>query len=329
MKRVLIITPVYNDWAAFGRLMQELEAAMPADSYEFHVIAVDDCSTYEVEPLCLSGSVASVSVVRLTLNVGHQRAIAVGLVEAARNWSEGLVAVMDSDGEDLPSELKRLIDAAGSAPEVAVVAQRRKRSESAAFRILYAVYVQIFRALTGSKIDFGNFSILTASHVQRLVHDSNIWNNFAATLIHAKIPIFRIPTSRGKRYAGKPQMRFVALISHGLGAISVFAETVFIRILLASLGIFAASAVSALAVLCIRVFSDLAIPGWTTNVMGFLVLLSAQAVMLPILVAFLLLSNRSVMHDIPKEHASRLVEERKRIYERPLASIAAFPGRVA
>jgi glycosyltransferase involved in cell wall biosynthesis len=319
LTRLLIVTPVYDDWESFGHLLHDIETALPAEQYDVDIIAVDDCSNASPAMPDLAGSIASVTVLRLTMNVGHQRAIAVGLVHADSEPGAETVAIMDSDGEDVPAELKRMVDTAAAEPGVAIVAQRFKRSETLGFRLFYWLYVQVFRALTGHRIDFGNFSVLTREHVGRLVHNPNIWNNFAATLIQAKIPIHRVPTARGKRYAGRSHMKLVSLITHGLGAISVFTDAVFVRILLASAGIFALAILAVIIVICIRLFTDLAIPGWATNVLGFAVLLSAQAVMLPIMIIFLQLSNRSSFQNIPSDHAARLVERRYELYRRGAA----------
>jgi glycosyltransferase involved in cell wall biosynthesis len=315
-KRFVIVTPVYNDWEAFSHLLRAIEAAMPADRYRIDVVAVDDCSNTGPETPVLSGSIASVTILRLTMNVGHQRAIAVGLVHVDEAAEADTVAIMDSDGEDVPTELKRMVDAIHDAPDTAIVAQRSKRSETLGFRLFYWLYVRVFRMFTGHIIDFGNFSILSADHVRRLVHNSNIWNNFAATLIQAKIPIHRLSTTRGHRYAGRSHMKLVGLVTHGLGAISVFSDAVFIRILIGSFCVFGLAIAAVIAVLCLRLFTDLAVPGWTTNVLGFAVLLSAQAVMMPVMIAFLLLNSRASFQNIPKEHASRLVERSWRLYER-------------
>jgi glycosyltransferase involved in cell wall biosynthesis len=320
-KQLLIVTPVYDDWDSFGHLLRDIETALPAEYYDVEILAVDDCSNTSPAIPALAGSIASVTVLRLTMNVGHQRAIAVGLVHADSEPGAETVAIMDSDGEDVPAELKRMVDAGAARPGVAIVAQRFKRSETLGFRLFYWIYLQIFRALTGHRIDFGNFSVLARAHVGRLVHNANIWNNFAATLIQAKIPIHRVPTARGVRYAGRSHMKPVSLITHGLGAISVFTDAVFVRILLASAGIFALAILAVIVVICIRLFTDLAIPGWATNVLGFAVLLSAQAVMLPIMIVFLQLSSRSSFQTLPGDHAARLVERRYDLYRR--ASVEA------
>jgi hypothetical protein len=115
-------------------------------------------------------------------------------------------------------------------------------------------------------------------------------------------------------------MKLVSLVTHGLGAISVFTDAVFVRILLASAGIFALAILAVIVVVCIRLFTDLAIPGWATNVLGFAVLLSAQAVMLPIMIVFLQLSSRSSFQNIPSDHAARLVERQYELYRRAAAA---------
>ena len=313
--RFSIVTPVYNDWPAFQKLVREIEARFPAASFGIDVIAVDDCSIDEPEIPALDGAIAGIEVLRLSINVGHQRAIAIGLVRAHERGDQK-VAVMDSDGEDTPAELLRMIEASLELPDVAIVAQRSKRSESIGFKLFYWIYLRAFGLLTGQWIDFGNFSLLTARHVKRLVHNANIWNNYAATLIQSRVALWRLPTVRGRRYAGRSKMRFMNLVNHGLGAISVFSEAVYIRILLVSGLAFALTMIASLVVLFIKFFTVLAIPGWTSTVLGFAAIFSAQTIMMPIMIAFLLLNNRSSFQSIPHEHAARLVERRYDLYRR-------------
>lgn len=314
---VLIVTPVFNDWPAFGRLLEEIEAALPAADYDVRVLAVDDCSGAEPLPVRLGGSIERVDVIRLAMNVGHQRAIAIGLAHSRDIGDDVPVAVMDCDGEDAPADLKRLIDHLPASAGQSVVAQRSKRSEGLGFRLFYWIYRRVFRLLTGQHIDFGNFCVLRSAHVDRLLHNANIWNNLAATLVQAKFPLVGLPTTRGRRYAGQSSMNLVSLITHGLGAVSVFSDAVFVRIIIFSSAILASSVLLALTVFGIRLLTHLAIPGWTTNVLGFVLLIAMQAVMLAILVAFLQLSGRAAFTPGPKDHARRFIDAVDRIYERP------------
>jgi glycosyltransferase involved in cell wall biosynthesis len=306
--KLAIVSPVFNDWEGFGLLVDELERVFNGSGWAVSLVAVDDCSTDEAPDIPLGGAISRMEVVRLGMNVGHQRAIAVGLAFVATSEPVDLVAVMDSDGEDKPDDLKRLVMEAIEGRHEAVVAERRKRSEGLAFRLFWRVYKLMFELLTGQRIGFGNFSVLAWCSVRRLVHNPNIWNHYAASLIQSRLRIRYVPTTRGARYHGQSKMNFVSLITHGLGAIAVFGEAVFVRILLFSCALLGVSIAVSAAVVAIRLFGSIAIPGWATNVLGFALLLSFQAVMLPILVGFLLLNNRASMLSLPKDNALRLVD---------------------
>ena len=319
--RLTIIMPVYNDWTSATRLIADISDALADLPIATDVLAVDDCSTQPL-PADLPGAdhVGPVRVIRLMGNVGHQRAIAIGLIRVTDEGGTDLIAVMDSDGEDRPAELRRLVEAALLNPAEIIVARRQKRSEGWMFRLFYWIYLRLFRLLTGRRIQFGNFSVLSFANACRIANSVSVWNNFAATLISARLPLRYVPTVRGKRYAGRSTMNFVSLVAHGLGAISVFSETVFIRILISSSVIFSLSICFAAAALVLRLFTPLAIPGWATEVLGFSVVVSIQALITPILIAFLMLNNRSAVQVLPRSIVPSLIQSEH---------ILNQPGRVA
>ena len=154
-KAVVIVTPVYEDQEAASKLFQELKT-LPLPVF---VVAVDDGSVRQ--PLDISSlEQADVEgvVLRLNRNVGHQRAIAIGLGYVADQMPEAdQVVTMDSDGEDVPQSIPELLSALDPSDVDVVVARRSKRTESFKFRAFYAVYKVVFRILTGRQIDFGNF----------------------------------------------------------------------------------------------------------------------------------------------------------------------------
>ncbi|MDF2116092.1 glycosyltransferase [Roseiarcaceae bacterium H3SJ34-1] len=332
-RRLAIIMPVFNDWESMESLLEAIDTTLVGFDLTIDVIAVDDCSTMpcpQIKPP--RKSISSVTIVRLGANVGHQRAIATGLVKVAQESEADLVAVMDSDGEDTPQELKRLLQDALASPGYGIVAQRKRRSEGLVFKFFYMIYTRVFRILTGHKINFGNFVVLPISHVKKLVYSPNIWNNFPSSIVFSKLPMKYLDTVRGTRYFGQSKMNFVNLVAHGLGAVSVFSEAVFIRILVASIVLFLGSFASAILAIAIRIFTATAIPGWTTNALGFALLVSIQAVLVPIMMAFLLLNNRSSLQISPKEHAPKLIVEtwtvRRSVEEAPLSGVAGTSDRL-
>lgn len=307
-RRLTVVMPVFNDWESAQILITEIEMALHDLPLEVDVVAVDDCSTVPPpERLEIAGSVRRVECVQLAGNVGHQRAIAIGLMHIAERNDLDLVAVMDSDGEDTPAELRSITLQALDAPGLGFVAQRRQRSESLVFKLFYRVYIGLFRLLTGHRINFGNFSVLPAAHVRRIITSQHVWNNFPATVLQSRLPVCYVPTKRGTRYAGESRMNFVGLVAHGLGAISVFSDAVYIRILIGSLALFAVSLMIAAVAVWMKLFTNLAVPSWATTVVGFALIVSIQAIMLPIMMAFLLLSNRATVQPLPKVIAMTMI----------------------
>ena len=318
-QQLAVVMPVYNDWESMERLVCEIDEALAGLDFNVDIFAIDDGSTVNFSSMRSLGQqsrkvISSITIVRLVANVGHQRAIATGLVKVASDDVADIVAVMDSDGEDKPTDLARLLKEALRTPGYAIVAQRKRRSEGVLFRFFYVIYTKIFRILTGHSINFGNFVVMPVGHVRKLIYSANIWNNFPSALVFSKLPMKYLETARGHRYFGKSKMNFVNLVAHGLGAVSVFSEAVFIRILVGSMGVFILSLVSAITAVIIRVSTETAIPGWTTNALGFALLVSMQAVLMPIMMAFLLLNNRSSMQILPTEYAPKLIAETCEIY---------------
>lgn len=311
-RRLTVVTPVYNDWPSAVRLIGDIGRALSQSGLTVDLVAVDDGSS-ELPPPALEplAGIASVELLQLAANLGHQRAIAVGLMAVAARAELDLVAVIDADGEDRPEDLRKLAELAAAEPQRAFVAQRARRSESLAFRAFYWLYVRLFRLLTGQRIAFGNFSVLQAAQVRQVTGNAHIWNNFPAALLQSRIPVGYVPTARGKRYAGQSRMNFVGLVAHGLGAISVLSEAVFIRILIASMGLLLLSLGLAGAALYVKLFTDLGLPNWATTVLGFALVISVQALMMPILMAFLLLNARATIQPPPSTVALAQIAERR------------------
>jgi hypothetical protein len=142
---------------------------------------------------------------------------------------------MDGDGEDSPTDIRRLIECYDSNGAKRVVfALRQRRSEGALFQVFYQIYRAIHWLLTGVSVRIGNFSLIPSSHLHRLVVVSDIWNHYAAGVVKARVPIAHVPTSRASRLTGRPKMNFTSLVVHGLSAISVFRDRLGVRLLVAA-----------------------------------------------------------------------------------------------
>jgi glycosyltransferase involved in cell wall biosynthesis len=300
---IAILTPVFNDWESLRELLRRIDTLEYPVASRLRVVVINDGSSTP-EPSDLTAphgfsQISTVVVVDLACNLGHQRAIALGLAVLAQEKADDLIVVMDSDGEDDPSDIVRLIAAHPQQSYSAVVALRTERSEGVAFRLGYLGYRIIFRLLAGRNIRFGNFCAMGLDVAIRLAHSPNTWNHLAATLLRSNLQVTPISTRRGNRYAGTRSTNLVSLLTHGLSGLAVFSDYVFARLLLFA-GVLASIAIAGgLVVISVRLITDLAIPGWATGAVGIFALLFMQAVLLFLIGALQLLASRSQADAVP------------------------------
>ena len=184
------------------------------------IIIVDDGSMTSIDATDLKTlhfeNIGQVSVVELKRNLGHQRAIALGLAYVSAERDCEAVLVMDGDGEDRPEDAMRLVEACREYEFRSMIfARRSKRSEGFSFQFFYNIYKFLYRLLTGREIRFGNFSAVPRQVLKRLVVVSEIWNNYAGGAMKSRVPIVEIDTKRGNRLSGKSSMSFISLVTHG------------------------------------------------------------------------------------------------------------------
>jgi hypothetical protein len=261
--------PVFNDWQSVDTIIQEINlihVGLP-ETLSKLVLVNDgsDINENEITKIIKKSNI-DVEVINLKLNLGHQRSIAIGLCHIHDNHSYGKVIVMDSDGEDSPFDYIKLLDKQEMNSNSIVVASRSKRQEKFWFRSLYWVFKLFFYILTGAKLNFGNFTLLNREHIRKLVLMSDLWNNYPSTIIKSKFNIIRVPIERSRRLFGKSKLNFISFILHGFGAISVFSEIAFIRMLILSFIFSCILIVNIFGLIAFELFSKFSLPEWTNIV---------------------------------------------------------------
>lgn len=298
MQQVIIVCPFYNDEASFNIFAAQVEKEVQhLKNFEFSFLIINDGSA--VKPALTSS--LPIKIIHLNHNIGHQKAIAIGLSYAHQNLQFDKVVVMDCDGEDRPEDVATLLQVAHNSDKI-VVAQRASRQEGKKFKAFYKIYKSLFNVLTGKKISFGNFMVLSRQQADQLVYRSEIWNHLAGGILKSNIPFSLAPTHRGKRYKGNSQMNFTALLLHGLSAIGVFIDIIATRLLLFSIGMILLSFLAILIVIGIKFFTPLAVPGWATTAVSSLLVVLLQSFLLSLFTIFLYLSASAQRKFIPAHH---------------------------
>jgi hypothetical protein len=329
---LLVLIPVYEDWQAVTLLFPLLDSVLVEARMRANILIVDDGSLVAASPVIGTPAyhaLDAVDVLALKQNVGHQRAIAIALAYVHDRLDPDAIVVMDGDGEDAAQDVPRLVRRLHELGDRAIVfAERRRRSEQLAFRFFYGLYRLLHRLLTGIPVRVGNFSVVPSSLLARLVVVSELWNHYAAAIFKARLPRETVPTERAARLCGETRMNFVALVGHGLSALSVHAELIGVRLLVAT-GLLVAVICTLLAsVLVIRVATTLAIPGWAPTAVALLVILLVQAIAVALFFVLLIMHGRTQPLFIPIRDYHVFVNPVRRLFPvLPSTATAGSPAR--
>jgi glycosyltransferase involved in cell wall biosynthesis len=316
--RVTVLMPLRDDWTSAAELIRRLDKITDSPACTIEVVLVDDGSTQKCDAREFQAHfsiVRTIRSLRLRRNLGHQRAIAIGLAHLQNASVGDAVVVMDADGEDTPEGVSQLLRAyAETNGATAIFAERSRRSESLQFRCFYYLYKALHRSLTGVSVRVGNFSILPFRYLNTIAVLSEMWNHYAAAVFRSGLAFAMVPIPRGTRIAGTSRMNFVALVTHGLSAISVFGDIVGVRLLIGSLAGSLLAGLGIVVVAVIRFYTNRAIPGWATYATGTLVIIMIQLISIATSFTFFVLSNRSNLGFVPLRDYSFFVEETVDIY---------------
>jgi hypothetical protein len=320
LRSLTILIPVFNDWVCAARLLPLLDAELSGTTAEIRVVLIDDGSnTPASEDLVPSPlqSISELRVLRLRGNLGHQRAIAIGLYYVHQSLHSDATVVMDGDGEDLPRHIPALLaELSRSGGREMIFAARAKRLERPAFRFFYHLYRFVHRVLTGIPVRIGNFSAIPRASFDRLMVSSDLWNHYAAAAFRSKLPLRTIPLDRGARLHGTSRMNFFALVVHGLSAISVFADVVSVRLLVGATAFGLFSLLLLAGALGGRFLVSQPIPAWAAIAAGSLALVCLQAMMLALVLVLAVTSARSNTSFIPLRDSEFYILEQKQVWSK-------------
>jgi hypothetical protein len=313
-QRIVILIPVFNDWSAVTKLLGLLDEEIGKSVHtNVSVLLLDDGSTLPIPEETRAfkpQSLATVQVLALRRNLGHQRAIAIGLTYVCENMPCRAVVVMDGDGEDAPGDVPKLLarfEELGG--QKVIFAERARRTEKLSFRVFYRLYKAAHYMLTGAGVRVGNFSAVPYKLLTRLVVVSDLWNHYAAAVIKARLPHDMVPLARGYRLAGESRMNFVSLVIHGLSAMSVYGDRIGVR-LLTTTGISVVVMLFALlALLAVKFIAGVAVSKWIAYSIAVILIVLAQMLAVALVFVFIVLAGRDSTSFLPLRDYQYYIDE--------------------
>jgi glycosyltransferase involved in cell wall biosynthesis len=155
--RLLVIIPAFNEQAALGGLLHEIQALPGSAGVTLETVVVDDGSADRTTAVARANGAR---LLRLCKNLGIGGAVQAGLQVAHREGFD-FAAQIDGDGQHPPSELRRLVEAAcgpsgSTAPDLVVGTRYRDNPggfRSTALRRLGSSWLRLLlRVVTGLRI---------------------------------------------------------------------------------------------------------------------------------------------------------------------------------
>ena len=191
MKKISVVSPVYQAAPIVPRLVSEVSSALENLTDSFEIILVDDRSRDDswnaIKQECNKSP--QVRGLRLSRNFGQHSAITAGLGLAKGDW----VVVMDCDLQDRPDQIPTLYRKALEGYDI-VFARRRLRRDSRLKRFYSRAFYSVFSYLTETSQDaaIANFGIYHKKVIEAVLGmDDNIryfpamvqWVGFQSTRV--------------------------------------------------------------------------------------------------------------------------------------------------
>jgi glycosyltransferase involved in cell wall biosynthesis len=320
-ERIVILIPMFNDWDAADLLLSDLDRALAGEPMSAEVLFIDDGSTLPMPETFARRqftALQAVDILQLRRNLGHQRAIAVGLVHVYQNVPCRAVVVMDADGEDRPADIHALLEKFNQEEHSIIFAARAKRLERPLFRFLYRVYRLVHWLLTGDPVRVGNFSIIPFESLGRLVVVPEIWNHYAAAVIRSRLRFQSIPIARGQRMSGHSKMNFIGLLLHGLSAFFVYGDIVGARLLVVIALALLLELVAVAVGLGVRFTASPSIFSLLVYLAAILGIILLQAIPITLILVFTVIGSRSNIGFLPIRDCPYFVSKVERLFPVPV-----------
>lgn len=263
---VSVVLPVYNEREAIEPLAAALAETIAAAGAKRELVFVDDGSRDGSGEVLdrLAAADACVTVLHLSRNFGHQAALQAGLAHARGD----VVVVMDSDMQDDPASIARFLERWRAGYDV-VYAVRVGRKEAAWKRGLFFAFYRLLNLAVQFPMpaDAGNFGLVDRRVADEVVRLADRDRYYAGLRTWVGFRQIGIPVERGSRYDATPRVSLLGLFRLAKSAIFSFSSlplSVFYLIGSLSMVVFIALVMFTL---YHKLFTGLAIPGWTSYLM--------------------------------------------------------------
>lgn len=283
MYNISIIVPVYNEEQNLEELYRRLSKVMYEINETYEIVFVNDGSTDRSIAIMeyLNKIDNRVKVIDLSRNFGHEIAMAAGI-----DFVTGkAVIIMDADLQNPPEKIPEMIEKWKEGYEIVLTIREKNEDVGKFKRLTSIVFYKLLNKITDVKIaeNSSDFRLLDKKVVEvlrsmeertRFLRGLIKWTGFRQTSIKFIAP---------KRFAGETKYSFLKLLKLSFDGISSFSS--FPLKIASGFGFFISFAgfLYALYAIYVKIFTNLAMPGWTSTIITVLVLSGVQLITIGII----------------------------------------------
>jgi glycosyltransferase involved in cell wall biosynthesis len=260
------VLPVYNEAETLRDFFAELISAVEPLGFDIETVFINDGSTDDSllamrEIKDEFGKRAEVVILDFARNFGHQAAVTAGM----EHTTGEVVLIMDTDMQDDPAVIPAMVDKWRAGAEV-VVATRTSRREPALVRFLFSTYYRVLSSITPIEIPHaaGNFGLIdrrVADEIRRLPEHNRYYPGLRAWVGFRQDGV---DAPRRGRSGGDSRVGLVGLAELAFDAFFGFSALP-LRLAFAAAVLLALAGVVGIAVIFyIKLFTDLAVPMWSS-----------------------------------------------------------------
>jgi polyisoprenyl-phosphate glycosyltransferase len=287
-----IVVPCFNEEEVLletARRLSELLRAMMADgrvAAGSQVVFVDDGSrdrTWEIiEGLATSDSL--VGGIKLSRNRGHQNALLAGLYTCDAD----VLLSIDADLQDDTQAIPEMVRAYARGAHIVYGVRNDRASDGFFKRATAQIFYRLISALGAESVyNHADFRLMSRRAVEALksFREVNLFLRGMVPLIGFKSAI--VYYTRSERFAGESKYPLRKMIALALDAVTSFSIAPLRFITSLGFLVFLLSAAMGVWTLWVRLFTDRAVPGWTSTLLPIYLLGGLQILCVGVLGEYL------------------------------------------
>lgn len=284
--KISIVIPVFNDQEVLPELFQRLAAQLRRDYPDYEVLFIDDGSKDRSWQIIaeIHSQDNRAKGLKLVRNFGQQNAIAAGLEHVDGN----IVVIMDSDLQDPPEAIPKLIAALEQNDASMAIARWQSRKDGLFKQLLSRLFFAVSRKITKIRHEpnLGVFRAIRREVIEELKKYPEKTSTTLSLLYWIGVDYVAVDLQRDARFAGKSGYTLRKMLK--LTADRIFSFSMFpIRAAILTGTVISLLSFLAGIILIVRRLLGLAAPGWTSMVVLTLLLFGLNFLFLGVIGEYL------------------------------------------